>query len=107
MRTGMAAKMTRLPVPVLLRWPSWMRSDPRSGFAETCEVAMGRGLLVSMQRHDLGYVRQSQKITQMARYRIGEPIIVTPNRRLLGYNYRIGEPIIVTQQSAIRAEIPF
>src|SRR5437588_5232950 len=41
MRTGMAAKMTLLLVPVLLRWPSWMRRDPRSGFAETCELAIG------------------------------------------------------------------
>src|SRR6267378_4133814 len=34
--------MTRLPAPVLLRWPSWMRRDPRSGFAETSELAIRR-----------------------------------------------------------------
>src|SRR6266566_5591377 len=88
MRTGMAAKMTRLPVPVLLRWPSWMRRDPRSGFAETCELAiLPRAPCIDAK-------------TQL-RLRTAEP-----------ENYTNGSVQdrgihIVTQQSAIRAEIPF
>src|SRR5260370_13376920 len=31
----------RSPILDWLRWPSWMRRDPRSGFAETCELAIG------------------------------------------------------------------
>src|SRR5216684_8408837 len=87
MRTGMAAKMTRLPVPVLLRWPSWMRRDPRSGFAETCELAIGpRAPCIDAKTH--------------LRLRTVDP-----------ENYTNGSVQergihIVTQPSTIRTEIP-
>src|SRR3981081_2752485 len=79
--------MTRVPVPVLLRWPSWMRSDPRSAFPEISELAM---------------VPPTPCIdakTQL-RLRTTEP-----------KNYTDGSvqdrgTHIVTQPSAIRAEIP-
>src|SRR3981081_4002508 len=80
--------MTRVPVPVLLRWPSWMRSDPRSAFPEISELAM---------------VPPTPCIdakTQL-RLRTTEP-----------KNYTDGSvqdrgTHIVTQPSAIRAEIPW
>ena len=87
MSTGMAAKMTRLPVPVLLRWPSWMRSEPRSGFAETCELAIGPPAPCIDAKTQL-------------RLRAAQPENYTNG------SARDRGSHIVTQQSAIRAEIP-
>src|SRR6266403_4895209 len=88
MRTGIAAYMTRRPMPELLRWPSPMRNEPRSGFAEICELAIGPP------------APSIDAETQLP-LRTAEP-----------ENYTNGSVQdrgihIVTQQSAIRAEIPF
>src|SRR5258707_14461764 len=88
MRTGIAAYMRRRPVPDLLRWQSPMRTEPRSGFAEICELAIGpRAPCIDAK-------------TQL-RLRTTEP-----------ENYTNGSVQdrgihIVTQQPAIRAEIHF
>jgi|SRR5258708_5067054 len=37
---GRETKIIRLPIFDWLRWPSWIRSDPRSGFAEICGLAI-------------------------------------------------------------------
>src|SRR5438270_13485449 len=39
MTTGREAYITRLPMPDLLRWPSWMRREPRSGFDESTGIS--------------------------------------------------------------------
>src|SRR6202171_5142755 len=67
MRTGIAAYMTRRPMPELLRWPSPMRNEPRSGLGEFIGVAISApapndGKMLNLR----SYARTKPKISHPA-----------------------------------------
>src|SRR6267142_6048951 len=88
MSTGIDAYKMRLPIFDWLRWPSWMRSEPRSGFAEISGLAI----------HPSAPCIDAP--TQF-RLRTAEP------KNYTNGSVRDRGIHIVTQQSANEAEIPF